>query len=352
MWSNLSDNSQEEKIKEALFYKRLNSKVKCNLCYRECTISEGKTGFCKVRKNIGGKLYSLVYGKACFYSVNPIEKKPFYHFWPGSFAFSFSTVGCNFRCKHCQNADISQAGPGETAELDLPPNKIIQAAKSSSCEGISYTFTEPTVFFEYCVDTGTLAKREGLTNNFVTNGYMKSEVIKKSKEFLDAMRVDLKGDQAHYQRMCGGIELEHVFQSIKEIFRAGIHLEIITLVIPGENDNKATVELLGSFLKTLSKEIPWHFTRFYPAHKMLNTLPTPVKTLEKMHDWARDLGMRYVYIGNVPGHRYESTRCPECDELLIERVGMRTTRINLEGKRCPSCGANIPITGKLKVSRR
>jgi pyruvate formate lyase activating enzyme len=339
-------------MKEALFYEKLNSKVRCELCYRECIIPEGKKGFCRVRKNIGGKLYSLVYGKACTYSINPIEKKPFYHFWPGSFAFSFSTVGCNFRCKHCQNADISQASPGETAEFDLTPAKIVQAAKASNCEGISYTFTEPTVFFEYCVDTGILAKKEGLTNNFVTNGYMKPEVVKKAKEFLDGIRVDLKGDQAHYQRMCGAIKLEHVLQCIKEIFRADIHLEIITLVIPGENDNKATVELLGNFLKSLSKEIPWHFTGFYPAYKMLDTPPTPIETLEKMHDWARDLGMRYVYLGNAPGHRYESTYCPECDELLIQRVGMGVTKVNLEGKRCPSCGTNIPIVGEAKVSRR
>lgn len=335
-------------MKEAMLWKPLEGKrVECQLCNWRCKIPEGGIGFCRVRKNIAGTLYSMVYGKAAAYNVDPIEKKPFFHFWPGSSSFSFSTVGCNFRCLHCQNYDISQATPGSIPEHDLPPERIIEISKNEGVQGISYTYTEPTIFFEYCYDTGMLAKKEGLYNTFVTNGYTTPEGIEKARDFLDASRIDLKGDEQHYLRVCGDIKLEKVLECIRNTYKAGLHTEIITLVIPDDNDNRDTVRMMADFLGGLSKGIPWHFIQFYPYYKMMDKPVTPVKTLERMHDWAMEFGMRYVYAGNVPGHRYENTYCPKCGELLIERVGMSVSRYLLgKDKRCPSCGEKIPIVGE------
>jgi pyruvate formate lyase activating enzyme len=338
-------------MKEAILYEKINSKVRCNLCYRRCIIGDRKTGFCGVRKNINGKLYSLVYGRVASYSCNPIEKKPFFHFYPGSTSFSFSTVGCNFKCLHCQNWEISHAKPQSVVEFDFTPELIIKTAKDYGCEGISYTFTEPTVFFEYCYDTGKLAKEADLNNNFVTNGYETPETVKLASEFLDAARIDLKGDEKHYKKVCGEVKLENVLECIKNFYKTGMHIEIITLVIPNDNDKKDLVCMFADFLKSLSKDIPWHFTRFYPAHKMLDVEPTPIKTLEKMHDWAKELGMRYVYIGNVPGHKYENTYCANCDNLLIQRFSFSITKINLsKNNKCPNCNEKIPIVGEAKVT--
>jgi len=332
-------------MKEAMLYEKVDGKMKCGLCYRRCLIDTNKTGFCNVRKNIDGKLCSLVYDKLASYSVNPIEKKPFFHYYPGSKWFSFSTVGCNFRCLHCQNYDISQAKPGEVPDFDVPPEKIVQMAKDYDAIGVSYTFTEPTVFFEYCYDTGIIARKNNLKNCFVTNGYMTPETVKLSEDFLDAVRIDLKGDDSHYKKICGNIKLENVLECISNFYKTKMHLEIITLVIPDENDNRGTVRMFADFLLSLSSEIPWHFTRFYPCYKMLDKKITPVSTLEKMRNWASDFGMKYVYIGNVPGHEYENTHCPNCDALLIERWGFSIKKNILENNKCPSCGEKIPIVG-------
>jgi len=339
------------KLKEAMFYDKISNKsVKCNLCYWNCTIPPGLVGFCRIRKNIDGKLYAMTYGKPCSYEVDPIEKKPFFHFWPGSMAFSFSTIGCNFRCLHCQNWQISQASLGKGSELDMPPEKIVEMTKEYHAEGIAYTYTEPTVFFEFCYDTGILAGKQGLYNVFVTNGYATPEVLEKSKDFLDASRIDLKGEEEHYRKVCGGIKLDDVLENIKNTYKTGMHVEIITLVITGDNDNKEFVDRMANFLKEMNDEIPWHFTRFYPTWKMMDTPPTEVKTLEKMHDWAVDNGMKYVYIGNVPGHKYNHTYCPKCKEMVIERLGFSVSKINLtKDKKCPKCGEKIPIVGEVKV---
>ena len=337
-------------MKEAMFYDKKGKTADCHLCYRSCRITEGKTGYCGIRQNIDGKLYALTYGKPCSYAVDPIEKKPFYHFWPGSLSFSIATVGCNFRCLHCQNADISQAKPGSLFESDLPPEKVVELTRQQNCDGLSYTYTEPTIFYEYCYDTGKLARKLGLYNTFVTNGYAQSEPIKKAKDFLDAARIDLKGDKEHYLKICGGVVLENVLRCIKDYHKTGMHIEIITLAIEGDNDKKEWVMEMASFLKGLSQDIPWHFTAFYPAYKMMDTPPTSPKTLEKMHDWAKDAGMHYVYTGNVPGHKYESTYCPKCGALAIERHGFNIARVTLtKGYRCLSCGEKIPIAGKIRA---
>jgi len=230
----------------------------------------------------------------------------------------------------------------------MEPEDVVSLAKRSGCQGISYTYTEPTIFFEYCYDIGRIARREGLYNNFVTNGYAQSEPIKTSNEFLDATRIDLKGDEQHYLKVCGGVILENVLKCIRDYHKTGQHIEIITLVIEKDNDNKDWVLAMADFLKKLSPDIPWHFTAFYPAYKMIDRPRTSLKTLEKMHDWAKEAGMRYVYTGNVPGHRHENTYCPNCGELAIERSGFSLIKINLtKDKRCPSCGEKIPIVGDL-----
>lgn len=339
-------------MREAMFYKKLAGKTaKCGLCHRGCTIPDNGWGFCGTRQNQDGTLYAMNYGRTCSYAVDPIEKKPFFHFWPGTTSFSISTVGCNFRCLHCQNYEISQARPGQLPEEDLPPQRIVELAQENGCRGISYTYTEPTVFFEYAYDTGLLAKKAGLYNTFVTNGYMTTEAIKKAREFLDGARIDLKGDERHYLEVCGGVVLEKVLKSIRETFRTGMHVEIITLVIPGDNDNRDFVVSMAQFLKKLSPEIPWHFTRFYPTYKMLDVPSTPPKTLDKMHDWAVEEGMKYVYAGNVPGHKYENTYCPECGEMLLRRHGFEVIEVRLtEKKKCPKCGHAIPIVGDLPGS--
>lgn len=335
--------------REAMLYKKLNGKtVECGLCSRKCRISEGTFGFCGTRKNIGGKLYAMTYGKPCAMAVDPVEKKPFYHFWPGSLSFSIATVGCNYSCSHCQNSEISTAKPGELPEYDMPPKKVVELAQENKCKGIAYTYTEPTVFFEYAYDAGIIARKKGLYNCFVSNAYMTPETVKKSKDFLDGCRMDLKGEEEHYLKVCGGVILEKVLECIRNVYKSGIHTEIITLVIPGDNDNRKFVDRMADFLKSLNPEIPWHFTAFYPAHKMTNVPLTGVETLEKMHDWAVGAGMKYVYTGNVAGHKYESTYCPNCGELLIERTGFGIKKINLtKDKKCPACAAKVPIVGEI-----
>jgi len=337
-------------MKEAMFYNKKGATIECHLCYRNCKIPKGGWGYCGIRQNIDGTLYAMTYGKPCSYAVDPIEKKPFYHFWPGSTSFSIATVGCNFRCLHCQNADISQAKPGSLSEQELEPSDVVELAKRSGCQGISYTYTEPTIFFEYAYDTGKIARKNGLHNNFVTNGYAQTEPINKSKEFLDAARIDLKGDKEHYLKVCGGVVLENVLRCIKDYYKTGMHIEIITLAIEKDNDNKEWVLEMADFLKSLSPDIPWHFTAFYPAYKMMDKPQTSIATLEKMHDWAKEAGMRYVYTGNIPGHKYENTYCPNCGALAIKRSGFSVIKVNLaKGCRCLSCGEKIPIIGKINM---
>jgi pyruvate formate lyase activating enzyme len=348
----LSDDAASENVRPARFWQKLNGDVQCSLCHQNCRIRPGKRGLCGVRENQKGNLMTLVYGNLLASNVDPIEKKPMFHFLPGSLAYSIATAGCNFRCLHCQNADISQARPGELMEVDLPPEKIVELARQYGCRGVSYTYTEPTIFFEYCYDTGKLARGAGLSNSFVTNGYMTPDAVHAAKEFLDAARVDLKGDGEHYRKVCGGIVLENVLECIRNIYKAGFHTEVITLVIPGDNDSRDFVKGMAAFLKGLSPEIPWHFTRFYPCYLMTDRPATPVETLEQMHDWAVDEGMKYVYAGNVPGHRYENTYCPRCGALLIGRDSFAVTRVALrKDKKCPDCGQKIPITGEVTPPR-
>ncbi len=333
-------------MKEAMFYKKLNDDVvQCLLCNRYCVIKNDEYGNCGVRKNINGKLYSLNHSKACSVAVDPIEKKPFYHFKPGEYAFSIATAGCNFHCLHCQNYEISQARVDEVPYYDLPPELVVKAAEDNNVPIIAYTYTEPTVFFEYCYDTGLIAKEKGIFNVFVTNGYASPQAVEKAAEFLDAARIDLKGDAEHYDKVCGGVVYEKVLECIKNYFKTGMHLEIITLLIPGHNDDEDWIREAAGFIKSLSPDIPWHFTRFYPAWKMMNVPPTDVRTLLKARRIAVDEGIKYVYVGNVLTE-YNNTYCHNCGELLIRRDGFSVVENKLEVKkgkaRCPNCGVKIP----------
>lgn len=335
---------------EAMLYTSKGKTVQCNLCNRLCVIPNGKRGFCRVRENQNGKLYSLVYGKAAGYAVDKIEKKPFFHFWPDSSVFSFSTVGCNFRCLNCQNWDISQ--PSFIFGEDLTPEKILQLTKMYNCNGIAYTYTEPTIFFEYAYDTAKLAKKEKLFNVFVTNGYMTPETINQMGD-IDASRIDLKSfNDKFYQEVCGGAHLEPVLKSIKLLHQKG-PIEIINLLIPGKNDSNEEIKAISEWIYSLDKEIPLHFIAFYPANKMLDVPPTSIETLKRARNIALNEGLHYVYTGNMPGLNGEWTYCPNCGEISIKRFGFEVIEYNLDEKnKCKNCGHKIPIFGKYIKSKK
>jgi len=330
-------------MKEAMLWDAApGKKVKCKLCSHRCLIPDGGRGFCLVRQNNGGKLYSLAYGKAISWEVDPIEKKPFYHWFPGTTAFSFATVGCNFRCTGCQNWMISQTG-GEIAGQDLSPAEIISAAKQHSAKGIAYTYTEPTIFFEYAYDTAALGKKEHLYSVFVTNGYMTPEAIRKMGN-IDASRIDLKFmDERLYNTYCKAKGYEHVLESIKLLHKKG-HIEVINLVIPTLNDNDDAFRATSKFVADLGKDIPLHFIAFYPSNRAAEIPPTNIRSLERARQIALDEGLHYPYIGNIAGHPGENTYCPKCHEPVIERYGFQITKYYVtKDHKCPKCGGKILI---------
>ncbi|MBU3911329.1 MAG: AmmeMemoRadiSam system radical SAM enzyme [Candidatus Omnitrophica bacterium] len=293
-------------IKEAMFYESLSGgRVRCSLCAHRCEIAAGKFGICGVRKNQDGKLHTHVYGEVIASHVDPIEKKPLYHFLPGSFSYSIATVGCNFKCSFCQNWEISQAlrmGEGWRVKgegHELKPEEVIREAKKNKCKSISYTYTEPTIFFEYAYDTARLAKEAGLFNVFVTNGYMTEKPLETIKPYLDAANVDLKSfSEDFYRDMCGG-HLEPVLNSIKTMKRLGIWVEITTLVVTGRNDREEEFKDIAEFIKDIDPEMPWHISMFHPDFKYLEAEPTPVETLKKAKEIGKKAGLKYIHLGNV-----------------------------------------------------
>jgi pyruvate formate lyase activating enzyme len=335
-------------MKEAKLYEQLDDeRVRCNLCAHRCVIAEGKRGVCQVRHNRGGTLFTLVYGRAIAQHVDPIEKKPLMHFHPGTSAYSIATPGCNFRCSWCQNADISQMVRerhlimGELAS----PAEIVAAAQRSGCRSIAYTYTEPTIFFEYAYDTAVLAYEAGLANIYVTNGYMTEEMLDAFAPYLDAANVDLKAFRDETYRKYAGARLQPVLDSLKAMKRLGVWVEVTTLVIPGINDEPAEVEDAARFVaEELGVETPWHISRFFPTYKMTDVPPTPVSTLEQARDIGLEAGLRYVYVGNVPGE--ETTFCHSCGRLLIRRAGywILENRVRPDST-CPACGAVLAGVG-------
>lgn len=329
-------------MKEAMLYTpHKDGSVQCRLCRRMCRIGEGKRGFCHVRENRGGKLYSLVYGKAVAVEVDPIEKKPFYHFMPASRCFSFSTVGCNFRCRFCQNWSISQA-TSEIVGEEWSPQRIVEYASGNNIPGIAYTYTEPTVFMEYALDTAELARKKGIFNVFVTNGYMSDAAISAMKGKIDASRIDLKGfGDKVYRDLCGGVELEGVLASIKALHKIG-HIEIINLVIPGYNDSEDDIRSVCKWCADLDKNVPLHFIGFYPAHRMTDVPRTSLETLLGARDIAVEEGIKFAYSGNLGDEKSESTYCPKCGEMVVRRRGFGVIENKVgKGGRCPCCGEKM-----------
>jgi len=342
-------------LHEAMLYEKLpENKVQCHLCARHCKINENKRGFCLVRKNEKGTLYTLNYAKACSACIDPITKKPLAHFHPSALVLSIATVGCNFRCQFCDNWMISQEK--DIAGHDFPPEEVVKAARDNGCQGISYTYTEPTIFFEYAYDTAKIAHGVGFFNTFVTNGYMTPEAVKTITPYLDAATVDFKGaaDPKFYQKFSSVPLVEPIFESLITMKRNDIHIEITNLIVPKIGDSMDRLKELATWIHdNLGKDTPFHLLRFHPDYRMTGIPATSVKTLEEAYIVARkEVGLNYVYIGNVPGHRLENTYCPNCNELLIKRFGFEIVKWNLtKDMRCPACGHNIPIKGELHPTR-
>ena len=333
-------------MKEAMFFEKLeNKKVRCNLCRHHCVIANGKKGICRVRENQEGILYSLVYRKLISDNIDPIEKKPLYHFYPGTTSFSIATVGCNFRCLNCQNYEISQL-PKDHEQIigrDIAPEKIVEDALSYNCKSISYTYTEPTIFFEYAYEVAKIASSKSIKNVFVTNGYITRGALKEIKPYLHAANIDLKSfSNETYKKICGA-KLEEVLDCIRSYKEMGIWIEVTTLIIPEVNDSISELKQIANFICSVGPEIPWHVSRFYPRYRLIEKPPTPIELLSTAHQIGIDAGLRYVYEGNVPGDGGENTYCYKCKKLLIKRYGYQILINNIVNQKCPAC--DTPIDG-------
>jgi len=333
-------------MKEAMWYKKLSDqRVRCDLCNHRCVIADGEIGICGVRENKNGTLYSLVYGKVIATHVDPIEKKPLFNFFPGTRAFSIATAGCNLKCTHCQNADISQMplDRGRIMGQNASPEDIVRAAEKSGSESIAYTYTEPTIFMEYAYDIAELARERGIKNVFVTNGYMTEEALRAIQPYLDAANVDLKGfTEDHYLEVCGA-RLKPVLDTIRLMKELGIWVEVTTLIIPTVNDSDEVLKNIAEFILSVGPETPWHVSRFHPTYKMLSVPPTPTRTVARARQIGLDAGLRYVYSGNVPGDDGESTYCYNCGKVVIPRYGYQLGRTHIKDSKCEYCGTEMDV---------
>ena len=333
-----------EKKEAYLYEKKENNRVRCFLCNHKCLIKEGAVGICGVRENQGGTLTSLVYGKVIARHVDPIEKKPLFHFLPSTHSYSIATVGCNFRCLFCQNADISQM-PADQKQVwgeEMPPPMIVEDALANRAATISYTYTEPTIFYELAADTARLAVSKGIRNIFVTNGYMTEECLKDIHPHLHGANVDLKSyTDKFYKEQCGA-KLEPVLNSISTMIKMGVWLEVTTLLIPGLNDSREELKNLAKFLADLDPNIPWHISRFHPTYRLTSVHPTPAQSIHMARDIGYEMGLKYVYAGNLPGDEGEKTFCHGCGGLLIDRTGFFVRKNLIRDNRCPQCDAEIP----------
>jgi pyruvate formate lyase activating enzyme len=331
-----------EKI--ASFFEKLNnSNVKCNLCMHRCIIAKEKRGICGVRENRNGELYTLVYGKVIAQNVDPIEKKPLYHFYPGSNAYSVGTVGCNFKCLNCQNFDISQKR--EILGIDYSPEDVLEEAESNVCTSIAYTYNEPTIFFEFMLDCAKLAKKNGIKNVMVTNGYITPEALKEIAPYIDAANIDLKFWKDESYKKIASANLQYVLDSIKLFYKLGIHIEITTLLIPEVNDSEEELAQIAKFIASIDKQIPWHVSAFHPMYKMMDKKKTSFDLLQKAYEIGRKNGLAYVYVGNVPGMS-EDTFCPKCKKLLIQRFSYMILKNEILTKNTCECGQKIYISNQ------
>jgi pyruvate formate lyase activating enzyme len=332
-------------MKEAYLYEKENkNRVRCLLCHHKCLIREGAKGICSVRENQDGTLVSLVYGKVIARHVDPIEKKPLFHFLPNSPSFSIATAGCNFKCRFCQNADISQM-PSDFQQIsgvEMAPAAIVAEALAGGCRTISYTYTEPTIYFELAVDTARLAVSKGLKNVFVSNGYMTEECLREIHPDLHAANVDLKSFRDEFYRSQCGARLEPVLETLRTMKRMGIWLEVTTLIIPGQNDSPEELRDLSGFIADLDPSTPWHVSRFHPTYRLTDAPPTPPEAIRMAKEIGHEAGLKYVYSGNLPGDEGEKTFCHGCGELLIDRFGFAVRANRIRHNRCPRCGVDIP----------
>ena len=333
-------------MKEALLYQKMpDQRVHCHLCNHLCQIGDGQRGICGVRENQKGILYTLVYCRLISRNVDPIEKKPMFHFAPGSKSFSIATVGCNFRCDFCQNYEISQMPRDQKriAGEEIGPEEIVAWAKKTGCRTIAYTYTEPTIYFEYAYDIAQRATREGLKNIFVTNGYMTEEALRTIHPHLHGANVDLKSFREEFYRKRCGAKLQGVLHSLEVMKALGVWVEITTLIIPGLNETEEELQDIARFIFSLGKETPWHISRFHPRYKMLDRSPTSVRILAKAREIGFKAGLRYVYTGNVPGDPGEDTFCYHCGQLLVDRLGFQVLGNRIQESKCYNCGS--PIDG-------
>ena len=330
-------------MKEAYLYHKLkNDSVRCDLCNHRCVIKSSSRGKCCVRENINGTLYSLVYEKAISENVDPVEKKPLFHFLPGTQSLSIATVGCNFKCFFCQNYEISQM-PCDYKRIegrDISPEQLVKDALRYNCRSISYTYTEPAIYFEYAYDTAELAHEKGIKNVFVTNGFMSRECIEKARPYLDAANVDLKSFSDEFYRDKVGGRLKPVLDNIKFMKEIGIWIEVTTLIIPGLNDSNEELEKIAEFLADTGCDIPWHISAYYPQYKS-RIPPTGAEVIYNAVDIGKKAGLRYIYSGNIPGDKHENTYCYNCGSLLIKRVGFTVFDLKVKKNLCPNCGSKL-----------
>lgn len=339
-------------MKKAMFQEVLGEgAVRCHLCQRECVIPPGELGYCRTRLNLEGTLFTLTYGAISSCRISPIEIKPIFHFYPGSRWLSLGSLGCNFRCKHCQNWEIAYANPKDENQRSqfIGAGEAVFLARQHNCLGISFTYNEPTTFFEYTLDCARLAKEKHLYTNYVTNGYISEEALDAIGDYLDAFRVDVKGFSANFYKEIANVpDFAGVLRSAQRARnRWHMHVEVVTNVIPDYNDSEEQARGIAHWIKSeLGADTPWHVTRFFPHSKLSHLPATPISTLERFHQVGRDEGLRFVYLGNVPGHPLENTYCPACGKLVIRRANHLVTEFHLNKGKCEHCGAALPIVGE------
>jgi pyruvate formate lyase activating enzyme len=345
-------------MQEAMLSERLaNSRIKCNICQWRCHIGPGKSGVCRMYKNIDGTLYSMNYALASSVAIDPIEKKPLYHFYPGSQVFSLGSWGCNFHCLDCQNWQISctEIAPPSRGSQEITPSQAVQTALQNDCQGIAWTYNEPTMWFEYTLDSAKLAKQNGLYTVYVTNGYMTPEALDTIGPYLDAWRVDVKGFTDEFYRRLAKIKN---WQGILEVaerakHKWNMHVEVVTNIVPTLNDDDEQLSGIARWIKEkLGEFTPWHVTRFYPQYQAMEFPPTPVTTLEHALEIGKQAGLKFVYPGNVPRHGSENTRCYHCGKLVVERAGYDTRIVGLQNSKCEFCGAELNFRMLEKAQRR
>ena len=332
-------------VKEAMYYEKLaEGEVKCKLCPKECKVGDKERGWCGVRENSKGTYYTMAHSNPCSVHIDPIEKKPLFHYLPASLAFSISTAGCNLNCKYCQNWQISQRRPEQTNNVYFPPDEVIFRAKKFGCQSIVYTYAEPVVFYEYMLDTSIAAHKSGVRAVVVSAGYIQTEPLKRLCETVDAIKIDLKAySDKFYKEICSGT-LQPVLDTLKTLKESGVWYEIVDLVVPTLNDTEDEFKNLARWVvDNLGVDVPLHFSRFYPSYQLKNLPPTPMETLEQARYIAMDEGLHYVYLGNVrPDHEGGNTYCPKCKSLVIQRKGLFVVQNNLIDGKCPKCGHEIP----------